>query len=469
MNLPKKYLTEKIILTEARIDDKSILRILTQNKQIDKANPDYNYYTQLANWANSTQEKTGKIDLSTIKLSDRSLIQKGKLANNTKHLGATLEQLKNLMDREGKYDPKNELSNLIQKTTLEILVGLKNPKQSNEPEEQKLYAGMDWTAEKARRLKNANGKATSEILDEFYNDYYKIEYAGLDSPEANDTTGIVDKLKSLDKILIQEFTKLGYNPSVNPLAQFLKILIELKKENASNIFDKLRTDNYGAIHNSFIRKHITGNMLGNYSEKNILFCDDLYNYKGLDIVNYLSLQAQTLQKAESDSKYSDDPGLLVSKIFIQQKPLADTFEENVKELFKPETTADKIMLPGKNSTAKLRSELEIIELYNHIFKTIPKKDLTLSAADELSAKAEKQGIMLSMIRYLLDTDRLTEKEQNKYEEWFKLFNYQRNQEKINQSKKMLSDFTINYKAVKLILGKLQTRVEIKRKETKAKN
>jgi hypothetical protein len=248
-----------------------------QSKQINTADPNYSYYVQLANWANSNQEKTGKIDLNTLKLSDRSLIQQGKLANNAKHLGATLEQLKNLMDREGKYNPNSKLSNLIQKTTLEILAELKAGKQAEVASKQKeeidkqkeeinLKSGMDWTAEKARRLENADGKDTSKILDEFYNDYYKIEYAGLTSPSDKDTTGIVDKLKSLDKILIQEFNKLGYNPEVNPLAQFLKILIEHR--NDLKIFDKLTINNYGAIHNAFIEKYITGNKLGNYNSKN---------------------------------------------------------------------------------------------------------------------------------------------------------------------------------------------------------
>jgi hypothetical protein len=319
MNIPKKYLTEQVILIEARIDNMSILRILTQNKQINKADPNYNYYVQLANWANSKQEKTGEIDLTTIKLSDNSLVQKGKLAKNTKHLGATLEQLKNLMDQEGKYNSESELSNLIQKTTLEILAGLsgiKNPKPEAEPEAEpeeeldtepksdpkvKSGGGRDWTAYRAKKLASANGN-TAKALNEFYDEYYSQEFAGVESP-AKDTKGIVAKLKSLDKILIPEFNKLGYNPEVNPFASFLKSLI--KKE--SDIFDKLTYNTYGATHNSFIDKKITGNMLGQkFDETNILFCSDLYNKNGLDIVNYLDLQDQALAAGEKRIVMEDE-------------------------------------------------------------------------------------------------------------------------------------------------------------------
>lgn len=398
MGIPKKYLTEKVILIESRIDDKSILRILTQNKQINKTDPNYSYYVQLANWANSNQEKTGKVDLSTIKLTDRSLIQNGKLANNTKHLGVTLEQLKNLMDQEGKYNPNSELSNTIQKTTLEILAWLKDPKPK---EEQKLYAGMDWTAEKAKRLENSNGKATSEILDEFYNDYYKIEYAGLRLPDDEDTTGIVDKLKSLDKILIQEFNKLGYNPAVNPMAKFLKILIEHKDD--LKIFDKLTVNNYGAIHNSFIDKYISGNTLGNYNDKHILFCEDLYNYKGLDMVKYLKLYKETLDTAESAKVEppQKDKWKMVAKIFIRQNlPDVDSksqFTDIVDKLLIQEDP----QMPTANG-AKLRTLSEIEELYTYIFKAAPstEKHEENKTLKLIVDQAKTQNIILDMLAHI---------------------------------------------------------------------
>ena len=453
MSLPKKYLTEKIILTEARIDDKSILRVLTQNKQIDKANPDYNYYTQLANWANSAQEKTGKIDLSTIKLSDRSLIQKGKLANNTKHLGATLEQLKNLMDQEGRYNPNSELSNLIQKTTLEILVALSGLKhKTTKP---RLFQGMDWTAEKASRLKNANGKATSEILDEFYNDYYKIEYAGLDSSKAND---IVAKLKSLNKVLIIEFNKLGYNPEVNPFAQFLKNLIKNKYE----IFEKLTINTYGAIHNSFIDKHITGNMLGKYDEyinNNILYCNDLYNYKGLDIVNYLDLQKQVLNEIENGNKYSNVKNL-VAKIFIQQDVGGESYAEKIKNL----QELEKVIPPGA-AGAKLKSELEIRELYRYLFG----RDAKNKENDDMDkiVKATEEDIILDMIYYLASQYKAMIKNEDIADiaKWLEDFKYKQDRAKIEKSETILSKYP-KMKSVKVVLkliGKLQAK---KRKEAK---
>jgi hypothetical protein len=329
MNSLRTYLTEAYA-----IDNSSILRILTQNKQINKSDPDYNYYEKLANWANSSgkQQKLKNIDLNTIKLTDRGLLEKRKLTTKYTTLGHLLLALKNLMDQEGKYTPSSEISRLVKQTTLDVLAGLSSISNGSAPQEEPkddehddedtddnevetnesgLYAGMDWTAEKAKRLAEASTeKPASVILDKFYNDYYSIEYAGVASPE-KDTKGIVAKLKSLDKILVPEFNALGYNPEANPLAQFLKILIALRAEDkADNIFDKLNTNNYGAIHNSFKDKYITGNMLGNYSLDNILFCKDLYNYRGLEIVNYLSLWKQTYDKAD---------GVILLKSYLLQR------------------------------------------------------------------------------------------------------------------------------------------------------
>lgn len=396
MNIPKKYLTERVILIESRIDNMSILRILTQNKQIKEKDADL-YYRQLADWANTNQEKTGKIDLNTIELSDRKLVSQ--LSSHTKHLGATLNQLKNLMDQEGKYNPGSEFSNLIQKTTLEILSGLskiKNPKPA--VTEEPIKKGVDWTAEKARRLASANGVPTSEILDKFYKDYYSQEYAGVATPE-NDTRGIVSKLKSLDKILIPEFTKLGYNPEVNPLAQFLKILIEEKPE----IFKKLTTNTYGAIHNSYASRTITGNMLGNYNEKHLLFCEDLYNRKGLEIVKYLQLYNSTLAQAKNQTQ---DELILAAKIFIQQDLTTeiesdDSFTSKIIKLL----SLQDIQLPT-DVNAKLRTIPEIEELYTYIFKATPnvsnqKENKILKLVVD-NVKAE--DAILDMVYYIAASD-----------------------------------------------------------------
>ena len=345
------------------------------------------------------------------------------------------------------------------KNNIEELYKLfERPDDTTEPEpDPGLKAGIDWTAERAKRLTTANGISTSKVLDKFYEDYYSIEYAGVKSP-AKDTLGIVDKLKSLNKILIPEFNKLGYNPEVNPFAQFLKILIKLLKENKSDIFNKLTTNTYGAVHNSFIEKHITGNMLGNYDAKNILFCDDLYNYKGLDIVSYLSLQKQTLNEAERNSKYSDNPKLLVAKIFIQQKQLSDNYKENIDELLK--LKEEQIVVPGAKDNAKMRSNLEISEVYHHLFKTVPKKDVTESAAKEIVTTAEDKNIMLAMTDYLLGLERLGQDQEN-YEKWFKdnYKNYTRNEGNIGDSKEMLSSYIITDKSISVIFKKLKARLE----------
>ena len=366
MNNLKTYLTEAYA-----IDNLSILRILTQSRQINKNDKNYGYYDKLARWANSSgrQQKLKNIDLNTIQLSDKGLITKNKLITKYTTLGHLLLALKNLMDQEGRYNPDSELSNLIQQTTLEILAGLsglKNtapaPEKEKEPEEEEQEdddnyepeadepsgGKKDWTAYRAEKLANAKGNA-SEALNEFYAEYYSQEYAGVDSPE-KDTKGIVAKLKSLDKILIPEFNALGYNPEVNPFAQFLKILIRLS-EKGSTIFSRLTTNNYGAIHNSFINGTNTGNMLGNYSKDNILFCNDLYNQNGLDIVEYLSLQKQTNKSAENDVKYSNI-SRFVARVFVKQKIFKDTYKENIDNY---DVTKD---VYEKLKDVKLPSELD---------------------------------------------------------------------------------------------------------------
>jgi hypothetical protein len=368
------------------------------------------------------------------------------------------------------------LSKLIQLTTLEILGGLsgiKDPKKSDpdpvypepepepepkskpEPEtetEPKNGVAKDWTAIRARRLDNAKNtnESTSEVLSKFYADYYSQEYAGVETPE-KDAKGIVMKLKSLDKILIPELNKLGYNPEVNPFAQFLKILIEKKPK----IFEKLTINNYGAIHNSFIDKKVTGNMLGNYNKGNILFCNDLYNKNGLDMVEYLSIQKQALDQADGNDKYSNSKNQLIAVLFIQQKPLKDSYKENVEELLKTEN-AEKIMLPAVKD-AKVKSLLEIQELYRHIFGANPK---TKVKVDDIVARAVNSGIILSMVQRLLDQDDLERLYKNDVQElatWLRELGYTRNgnEKKIDKAKDILSEYSLDTVTKRSLALKLQ--------------
>lgn len=462
MNNLKTYLTEAYT-----IDNKSILRILTQNKQINKSDPDYNYYEKLANWANSSgkQQKLKNIDLNTIKLTDRGLLEKHKLATKYTTLGHLLLTLKNLMDKEGKYTQSSEISQLVQQTTLDALAALSglNKKPSEEPDDiekepdddtpvddEKLYEGMDWTAEKAKRLAEASTeKPASVILDKFYNDYYSIEYAGATTEKAGDPS-IVNKLKSLDKILIPEFNALGYNPDVNPLAQFLKILIALRAEDkADNIFDKLNTNNYGAIHNSFKDKHITGNMLGNYSLDNILFCKDLYNYRGLEIVNYLSLWKQIYDKADGDNTAKK---LFAAKILINQPGVeGDTYAEKINSL--KSLAENTIKLPA-SAGAKLEPESVIRELYRHLFKTATKKRVNVS---KIVDEAKEQKVVLAMIRHILYQDDFRAKYPDDTKEQrarLRDIGYRYNEKENDTCEDILSEYELNADDKRQILAKL---------------
>ena len=444
----------KVLYLTEDIDNQAILKILTLNNTLDLESSELRYYKKLAEWAIKQRTKIKNINLDNIELSDRSLVGKG-ISARTNSLLSTLNELNSKL--AGKFDANNETSKKVQQLTVEILAGLSkinSPKKEdeqkpgqedkqkpNQEDKQKLFAGMDWTAEKAKRLANTNGKATSEILDEFYNDYYKIEYAGLKSTDEENS--IVTKLKSLDKILIQEFNKLGYNPTVNPLAQFLKNLIKYRPD----IFEKLNTNNYGAIHNSFIDKYITGNMLGHYDtykDTTILYCSDLYNYKGLDIVKYLLLQSQALNAAEDNNKYSEDKDL-IAKMFIQQNiPDDSDYLTKIEYLFgqNPDNTITTVISPSDKNNAKLKSEPEISEIYRHLFNSAPKKQVNIEA---IIGQAKTKAVIFDMIRYLLDQDDFerTYKDLSKdMETWLKNKQYKRNDDKIKVCKELLSGYLI---------------------------
>ena len=473
MNIPKTFLTEAV-------DDKSILRILTQSKSIDTNDPNYSHYKKLADWANHRQLKIKNIYLNDIKLSDNSLIGK-QLKSRYNSLGSLLDDLKKLMDKQGHYGINADMSKLIQQTTLDILVSLSGIKDGKtpleEPEDVKddedsvdeeepksdenaadseeLHKGMDWTAEKARRLANAK-EPTSVVLDKFYNDYYNIEYAAGDP-------SIVAKLKSLDKILIPEFNALGYNPEVNPLAQFLKILIGLRaKDKTDNIFDKLNTNNYGAIHNSFKDRYITGNMLGNYDSTKILFCSDLYNYKGLDIVNYLSLQNDTINAAKNNAKYSDDK-LLVARMFIQQDVQGKNYEDKMQNLL---DLSKVITLENPKSEVKLRSIAEIRELYRHLFKSVPKKPLNKNTVPEIVRLAIEQGAVRDMIYYIINISEFDDEYEQEIKRWLiKEPKYVPDGNLYKTSKKILSGYNMNNATANLalIIARLQKHYEESKK------
>ena len=430
----------KVLYLTENVDGRAILKILTLNDTLNIDDSERSYYEKLATWANGQKEKIKNVDLNTLELSDRSLIGNG-IPNKTNSLLGILNALNSKLGKN--FNANNEIDKKVQRLTVEILAelsGIKKPiKTDSKP---RLFQGMDWTAEKARRLKDPGDKSTSEILDQFYNDYYKIEYAGLKSPEENDTSGIVAKLKNLDKILIPEFQALGYNPDVNPLAQFLKILISLQKD-GNNIFSRLTTNTYGAIHNSFLERHITGNMLGNYNERNILFCSDLYNYKGLDIVKYLSFQKTIKNEATKSEEYTADPWQITVKILIQQDLPSQsngTYTEKVKAL----KDLSEVTLPAQGE-AKLRSISEISDLYSSIFNSVLNTDETqeFDELTEIAVRATRGKVVLSTIRLILDQNDFKKAYPGQaatYEDWLENdISYKRNDKNIEKSKQILFD------------------------------
>lgn len=405
MKLPETYLIEVF-----RPEAKHILELLTKTKEAKEDKENQNYYKKLADWGSTHLQKAGEVVLDKIDLSYKDEVIKLGLAKRTKDLWGMINALIELMK---KYSLNEENAKIIQQTTLEILAELskmpipkkiEDPKDPEPPEEEdpedpsepdsKSGKGRDWTAYRAQKLANANDKTVSEVLKDFYDEYYRVEYASI-LPGKEQV--IIDKLKSLDKILTIEFNKLGYNSDTNPFVAFLKIVIKEKPD----IFEKLTYNTYGAIHNAFIEKKITGNMLGNdpakIGKENILFCSDLYKYKGLDIIEYLSLQNQALNKAEGKD-YAEDKSFL-SKMFIQQRFDDDkSYAENIKELFKVSNTNVTKMYTGG---AKLKSLLEIQELYNHIFGTAAKKTMNTDTINKILDSAIKQGIAQDLLWFVL--------------------------------------------------------------------
>jgi hypothetical protein len=505
MNIPKRYLTETTLVEKVhKVNIDQVLAILTQSKPANQDDPNYDYYKKLAWWAENNREQIKKkqgvnlSDQSTrvnakLDISDRSLINNKKLEKHYGTIVGVLDQLWILMMNEGKFGQNAKMSELIQQTTLEILSGLSKmpiPKKNEEPEEEdpkdpegeeeeeeeessesedddeneedeedpisdpdpKSGKSRDWTAYKAEKLAKANGKPTSEILNEFYDEYYSVEYAGVESPE-KDTNGIVAKLKSLDKILIPEFNKLGYNIEVNPFASFLKIVI---KERFDEIFKKLTYNTYGAIHNSFIEKYITGNMLGQkFDETNILFCSDLYNKNGLDMIEYLSLQKQIIN-AQPNSAHANVENL-VAKVFVQQNVDGENYAEKVDNLKK----LPNAITPG-NTKARLRSLLEIRELYRYLFGTeaeATRVKVDNKAVDEIIKRAENKNAILAMISHILDQGIYTESdsysaEVRKHEAWFEKLNPTISKDKKKDCKQILSKYQLNAAAYNLIIKNL---------------
>jgi len=209
MILPETYLIEKRLP-----QSKDVLTILAPE---GKDNPDYDYYTKLAEWAGKHMQKTGEVQLDKLELSYKAEVLKLGLPPRTNQLWGMINKLIELVE---KYSSSQKELKIIKQTTLEILAGLSkmpNPRKPEEPEEPaengtdeavSNKGKLDWTAERARRLNDAKktNTATSEVLSKFYDDYYSQEYAGVESPE-KDTKGIVAKLKSLDKVLTIEFNK----------------------------------------------------------------------------------------------------------------------------------------------------------------------------------------------------------------------------------------------------------------------
>jgi hypothetical protein len=452
MRLPETYLIEVF-----RPEAKHILELLTKTNSEQENNELQSYYKRLADWGSRHLQKAGEIVLDKIELSYKDEVIKLGLAKRTKDLWGMINALIELMK---KHNLNEKNAKIIQQTTLEILAGLskmpipkkiEDPKDPEPPEEDpegpeppeedpedpvSNKGKRDWTAERARRLNDAKktNTATSEVLRKFYDDYYSQEYAELNPTKAQE---IVAKLKSLDKVLTIEFNKLGYNSEVNPFAQFLKILIQKQPK----IFEKLTLNNYGAIHNAFIERHITGNMLGNYNKGNILFCEDLYNKNGLDIIDYLDLQKQALDKAETNDKYSNIKNQLIAVLCVQQTSLSDSYKENIEKLLEPEN-AEKIVLPTTEN-AQVKSLLEIRELYQHIFGAAPKIKVNIN---DIVARAVNKGVVLSMVQRLLDQDdleRVYKKDVQALTAWLGELSYTRDKDKIETAKNILSEYSLD--------------------------
>jgi 3-dehydroquinate synthetase len=210
-------------------------------------------------------------------------------------------------------------------------------------------------------------------------------------------------------------------------------------------------------------------MLGNYNEGNILFCDDLYNKNGLDIVEYLSLQKQALDRADNNDKYSSSKNQLIAVLCIQQKPLRDSYKENIDALLETKN-AEKVMLPAVKD-AKVKSLLEIQELYRHLFRTAPK---TKAKIDEIVIKAAKSGIVLSMVQRLLDQDdleRVYKPDVQELTTWLRELGYTRNnnENKIEKAKDILSDYNLDTATKRSLVIKLQNYYNKNVRDKKAGN
>jgi hypothetical protein len=191
-------------------------------------------------------------------------------------------------------------------------------------------------------------------------------------------------------------------------------------------------------------------MLGNYDENNILFCSDLYNYRGLDIVEYLSLQKQTIDKAERSTEYSAIKKF-IARVFIQQKTFADNYEENINKMLDAKESE---IMSVINKNAKLKSLLEVQELYRRLFKSAAKKQVNV---DEIVNEAKNQKVVLDMIRHILDQDdfkRAYPDDAKETKVRLTEIGYKRDENKIDICEEILSEYILDAKSEYKILAKL---------------
>ena len=187
-------------------------------------------------------------------------------------------------------------------------------------------------------------------------------------------------------------------------------------------------------------------MLGKYDNEaeNILFCNDLYNHKGLDIVKYLSLQSSVI-KEQPKSDYAADKQL-IAKIFIQQDIEGENYSEKVNKLLN-----EKQINSTSNNNAKLRSMLEIQELYNYIFGHKPKD---LEELKQLVNETIAKKVVRDMIYCVANQAEVEVEYKTAVAKWLEESGYKKVDTQITICEQILLEYEISPDEAKQVVQKL---------------
>lgn len=158
--------------------------------------------------------------------------------------------------------------------------------------------------ERYRLLKKSG---TADELNKFWEEYYKTEWGAQ-----------ADAVKALGAVFVQEVTKIGFDPTINPLITFLK-------NRQSLLGTKINQSTWTAIHNAIVNHKLTLadiKGLGRFKQYNIVLNKNIFDFSSNEITTYLDLQQNVLTLGSNGSVtnapwysvFNSSPGTILANI-----------------------------------------------------------------------------------------------------------------------------------------------------------